>query len=96
VSFIVPRLLFYTFTSPILHTPLKTVLEWSYSSTTATSVKTSAQKPILVSGIAKVAKVGLWAQPDTMDIDVQTVRAARLTHDPARFFPGPSTVQHGW
>lgn len=82
--------------SPILHTPLETILEWSYSSTTATSVKTSAQKPILVSGIAKIANVGLWAQPDTMGIDVQTVRDARLAHDPTRFWSGPSTAQHGW
>jgi hypothetical protein len=52
---------------------------------TATSVKTSAQKPILISGIAKVAKVGLWAQQDTMGIDVQTVRAK---HGPTRLVTG--------
>jgi hypothetical protein len=28
-------------------------------------------------------------------IDVQTVRAARLARDPARFWSGPSTAQHG-
>jgi hypothetical protein len=27
-------------------------------------------------------------------IDVQTVRAARLARDPARFWPGPSTARH--
>jgi hypothetical protein len=30
------------------------------------------------------------------NIDVQTVRTARLARDPARFWPGPSMARHGW